>query len=112
MGCVMYSEARPDAAEFNRMFVSPTGRGHRLGRRLPDKMLEQLTADGYNLVCFSSATFLTHARAKYEDAGVVPMPQPQGFPNEWQDKVYVMERSIASLRKVCQLRSSKEDFRP
>lgn len=95
MGCVMYSDAGTGTAEFNRMFVSPAGRGHRLGRRLLDAMFDQMTADGYNRVFFSSATFLTHARTMYEDAGFVPMPQPQGLPDEWQDKVYFMKRSLA-----------------
>ena len=27
-GCVMYGQASPRVAEFNRMFVSPAGRGH------------------------------------------------------------------------------------
>lgn len=95
MGCVMYREARPGTAEFNRMFVSPAGRGHRLGRRLLDEMFKQLVADGYDHVFFSSATFLTQARAMYEDAGFVPMSQPKSFPDEWQDKVYFMKRSLA-----------------
>ncbi|WP_171210909.1 MULTISPECIES: GNAT family N-acetyltransferase [unclassified Ruegeria] len=95
MGCVMYSEARPGTAEFNRMFVSQAGRGLGLGRRLLNEMFEQLAADGYSHVFFSSATFLTQARAMYEDAGFVPMPQPESFPDKWQDKVYFMERSLA-----------------
>lgn len=94
-GCVMYGEARPGIAEFNRMFVSAGGRGHRLGRKLLDHMLKQMTADGYSRVFFSSASFLTHARAVYEDAGFVPMPHPEGFPEEWRDKVYLMERALA-----------------
>lgn len=94
-GCVMYSEARPGIAEFNRMFVSPDVRGYGLGRKLLDHMFEQMAADGYKRVFYSSATFLTHARAMYENAGFVPMPHPEGFPVEWRDKVYFMERSLA-----------------
>jgi GNAT superfamily N-acetyltransferase len=90
-GCVMYSEASPGSAEFNRMFVSVTGHG--LGRRLLDGMFEQMVIDGYKRVFYSSATFLTHARAMYENAGFVPMQHPQSFPDEWRDKVYFMERS-------------------
>ncbi len=95
MGCIMYSQASPGSAEFNRMFVSPAGRGHGLGRKLLDHMFKQMVADGYARVFYSSATFLTHARAMYEDAGFVPMPHPEGFPDEWRDKVYFMERSLA-----------------
>ena len=91
----MYSEASLGIAEFNRMFVSADGRGHGLGRRMLDHMFEQMTTDVYAHVFFSSATFLTHARAMYENAGFVPMPHPAGFPDEWRDKVYFMERSLA-----------------
>ncbi|MGB7270757.1 MAG: GNAT family N-acetyltransferase [Albidovulum sp.] len=94
-GCVMYSPASSGVAEFKRMFVSPGGRGHGLGRKMLDRMFEQMATDGYARVFFSSATFLTHARAMYEDAGFVPMPHPAGFPDDWRDKVYFMERSLA-----------------
>ena len=93
-GCVMYSEASPGNAEFKRMFVSATGRGHGLGRILLTRMFEQMVADGYHRVFFSSATFLTHARTMYENAGFIPMPHPRGFPDDWRDKVYFMERSL------------------
>ncbi len=93
-GCVMYSEARPGVAEFKRMFVSVAGRGKGLGRKLLDRMFEQMVADGYEKVFFSSAAFLTYARAMYKNAGFFDMPHPQAFPDAWRDKVYFMERSL------------------
>ena len=39
-GCVMYNEAEPEVAEFNRMFVSEGGRGHGLGRLMLERMFE------------------------------------------------------------------------
>ena len=93
-GCVMYGEASTGVAEFNRMFVSVSGRGHGLGRKLLNRMVEQMIADGYTRVFFSSATFLTHARAMYEAAGFALMPQPKGFPKKLRDKVYFMERLL------------------
>ena len=95
VGCVMYQEAKPGVAEFNRMFVSDGGRGHGLGRRMLDQMFDQMIADGYKRVFFSSATFLTHARAMYEGAGFTDCPHPVGFPAKWRDRVYFMERSLA-----------------
>ena len=94
LGCVMYSEASQGIAKSNRMFVSRDGRGHGLGRKMLDHMFDQMAADGYKRVFYSSATFLTHARAMYENAGFVPMPHPEGFPDEWRAKVYFMERSL------------------
>ncbi|MEX0339196.1 MAG: GNAT family N-acetyltransferase [Arenibacterium sp.] len=94
VGCVMYNEASPGMAVFNRMFVSDSGRGHGIGRRLLNQMFEQMIADGYSRVRFSSATFLTHARAMYEAAGFAPIPHPDGFPAEWKPYVYFMERPL------------------
>jgi GNAT superfamily N-acetyltransferase len=93
-GCVMYHEAEDGVAEFNRMFVSGRGRGHGLGRLMLDEMFESLIADGYRKVFFSSATFLTHARAMYEGAGFTEMAPPAGLPVEWRDRVYFMERPL------------------
>jgi ribosomal protein S18 acetylase RimI-like enzyme len=90
----MYGEASTGVAEFNRMFVSVSGRGHGLGRKILNQMVEQMIADGYTRVFFSSATFLTHARAMYEAAGFVLMPQPKDFPKKLRDKVYFMERLL------------------
>lgn len=97
VGCVMYHEAGEDAgvAEFKRMFVSENGRGYGLGRLMLEYMFEQLIADGYRNVFFSSATFLTHARAMYEAAGFTSIPHPAGFPEEMRERVYFMERDLA-----------------
>ncbi len=94
VGCVMYLEAGPEVAEFKRMFVSEKGRGHGLGGLMLAAMFENLVADGYRKVYFSSATFLTHARAMYEAAGFVSIPHPAGFPEEWLKRVYFMERTL------------------
>lgn len=94
-GCVMYHEADDGLAEFKRMFVAEAGRGYGIGRLMLSRMFEQMTEDGYSKVFFSSATFLTHARAMYEKAGFKPMPQPEGFPEEWKERVYFMERDLA-----------------
>lgn len=90
----MYNAATADTAEFNRMFVNATGRGHGLGRKLLEAMFEQMRADGYTNALFSSATFLTHARAMYRRAGFTDIPHPDGFPDEWRRYVYFMQRSL------------------
>lgn len=93
-GCVMYNQAGPGVAEFNRMFVSETGRGNGIGHLLLERMFEQLIVDGYEKVFFASATFLTHARKMYEDAGFVDMTHPPSTPDVWRDKIYFMERAL------------------
>lgn len=94
VGCVMYNEQTAGVAEFNRMFVSEAGRGHGIGSRLLDAMISQMIEDGYERVVFSSAIFLTHAKAMYEAAGFTNVPHPDGFPEEWKPYVYFMERPL------------------
>lgn len=93
-GCVMYNKAESGVAEFNRMFVHKNGRGHGIGRLMLDHMFEAMRADGYERVMFSSATFLEHARRMYENAGFKDMPIPNGFPDQWRDYVYFMQRAL------------------
>lgn len=93
-GCVMYRALRPGVAEFNRLFVSETARGHGIGRLLLDHMFEAMRADGYQTVHFSSARFLTHARALYESMGFNLIPTPDEVSEEHRQIVYFMERSL------------------
>ena len=93
-GCVMYHEAKPDTAEIKRLFVNDAGRGHRLGRQLLERMFEEMIADGYQHVIFSSARFLTHARRLYESVGFVDMPHPSDFPEHLRDFAYFMRRPL------------------
>jgi len=95
VGCVMYQAMEPDVAEIKRLYVSDTGRGHGLGKALLTEMFAQMAADGYTTVRFSSARFLTHARALYESAGFTDIPQPADFPGFLRDFVYFMERPLA-----------------
>jgi len=76
------------------MFVSERGRGHGLGRLLLDKMCEQMVKDGHHKAIFSSANFLTHAKAMYVAAGFSSTTHPEGFPDEWKPYVYFMERKL------------------
>ena len=96
VGCVMYNKQQAGVAEFNRMFVSEAGRGHGVGGKMLERMFEQMVADGYEKVIFSSAKFLTHARTMYRNAGFEDMPHPDGFPDAWRDYVYFMQRPLVS----------------
>jgi GNAT superfamily N-acetyltransferase len=93
-GCVMYRAQEPGVAEIFRLFVNDAGRGHGIGRLLLEEMFTAMIADGYHTVRFSSARFLTHARRLYESAGFHDIPHPDGFPQDWRDFVYFMERPL------------------
>ena len=70
------------------------GRGHGIGRRLLHAMFDQMRADGYDTVRFSSARFLSHAEALYRSVGFHDAPHPPGFPEHLKSFVYFMERPL------------------
>ncbi|WP_366524028.1 GNAT family N-acetyltransferase [uncultured Tateyamaria sp.] len=87
VGCVMYNEMSAGVAEFNRMFGSEAGHGHGIGRLLLNKRYNQLIEVGCQKVVFSSAVFLTYAKARYQAAGFTGSLHPKGFPDEWKPYV-------------------------
>jgi ribosomal protein S18 acetylase RimI-like enzyme len=94
VGCVMYQEMEPGVAEVKRLFVDPSGRGHRLGQTLLTEMFGRMKADQYTRVRFSSAKFLKHARALYESVGFEDIAQPKDLPEYLRDFVYFMEKPL------------------
>lgn len=93
-GCVMYQELEPGVAEVKRLFVRENARGHRLGEALLTGMFDQMRADGYKTVRFSSAKFLIHARSLYERVGFTDIPHPEGWPDFLRPITYHMERPL------------------
>jgi len=94
VGRVMYLGQEPGLAEIKRLIVSESGRGHGLGRVLPEEMFAQMRGDGYERVQFSSARFLTHARRLYASCGFQDIPHPGSCPDGLRDFVYFMERPL------------------
>lgn len=94
VGCVMYHALEPGIAEIKRLFVSDSGRGHGLGKRLLLQKFDAMTADGCQTVIFLSARFLTHARRLYESVGFHDIPHPDDFPDNLRSFVYFMQRPL------------------
>ncbi|MCJ8324786.1 MAG: GNAT family N-acetyltransferase [Rhizobiales bacterium] len=94
VGCVMYLELEPGVAEVKRLYVKSSARGHRLGHALLHEMFARMKADHYSSARFSSAKFLTHARALYVSVGFTEIPQPDDLPVFLHDVVYFMQRRL------------------
>jgi GNAT superfamily N-acetyltransferase len=90
----MYHELEPGIAEIKRLFVDEAGRGYGLGVILLTTMFEQQRQDGYSVVRFNSAQFLTNARSLYEKVGFADIKHPPGFPDHLKKIVYFMERPL------------------
>lgn len=94
VGCVMYDEMESGVAEIKRLFVDESGRGRGFGRALLEAMFVAMRRDGYSIVRFSSARFLTHARKLYVSVGFQDIPHPPGFPDGAKEFVYFMEQPL------------------
>ena len=70
-GCVMSHEIEPGVAEMKRLFVAESARGHGLGRRLVEALMDQARADGHRRMRLDTAFFLATAIALYRRLGFV-----------------------------------------
>lgn len=68
-GCIMYKRLRETTAEFKRLYVRPTGRGHGFGRRLVEITIDAIKEAGYKEVVLDSDPELATAIAMYERMG-------------------------------------------
>lgn len=68
-GCIMYKPLSETTAEFKRLYVRPTGRGHGFGRRLVEITIDAIKDVGYKEVVLDSDPELATAIAMYERMG-------------------------------------------
>lgn len=69
VGCVFCVAENVTTAKLRILLVDPTGRGHRLGRRLVDTCLDFARAAGYLRITLWTNDVLVSARRIYEAAG-------------------------------------------
>lgn len=72
VGCGGLQRIDATTAEIKRMWVDPSVRGRRLGRRLLDHLEETAAARGYTGVILDTNATLTEAIAMYTAAGYTP----------------------------------------
>ena len=68
-GCVALHPMEGDRCELKRLYVRPEFRGHKLGRLLVDRIIEDARAEGYPCLLLDTLDFLKTAIALYKEVG-------------------------------------------
>lgn len=89
-------QLRPGVAEVKRLYIRPQFRGHRLGERLLQRVLDDARAFGYAQVCLDSAPFMASAHRLYEGHGFIDCPAYEGteVPAAFQGRWRFMTRAL------------------
>ena len=94
VGCVAFRKIDETTAELKRMYVTPDQRGKGTGLALVEALLTQALEMGYTKMTLSSWHTMLGAHKIYRGLGFVDVPQPDGFPPEFHDKVVFMELAL------------------
>lgn len=72
VGCVYLYDLPADEGEIKRLYVRDDYRGHGLGRRLMEALIEYAERSGYSALRLDTAPFMDSARRLYRELGFEP----------------------------------------
>jgi len=93
VGCVAYHRLDDSTAEMKRLYVMPSGRGHRLGERLARRIVELAREDGYERMVLDTVAPLEAAVSLYRKLGFEEI-EPY-YHNPFGDVIYFGMNLIA-----------------
>lgn len=73
-GCIALLPYAPTSAEVKRLWVRPEARGHKVGRRLVETLIERARRAGYHYVLLSTSVRMTDAQRLYRSLGFEVIP--------------------------------------
>lgn len=74
VGCAGFREVNEVTCEMKRVYVSPVARGQNIGRRLVERVLDEVRAVGYTRICLDVLPEFKAAQQLYASLGFVAAP--------------------------------------
>lgn len=69
VGCIALRKFDDQKCEMKRLYVDPAGRGHQIGRKLVEKVINEAKAIGYRQMLLDTLPFMEGAIHIYESVG-------------------------------------------
>jgi GNAT superfamily N-acetyltransferase len=93
-GCIALKRHDDETCELKRLYVRPAFRGHQLGRRLVNLVLDAARDVGYERIILDSHISMKPAHEIYLAAGFRFVAPPANFPDRFRPVVVFMERDV------------------
>jgi putative acetyltransferase len=97
-GCVGYRQMTAEICEMKYLYVRPTHRGHKLGRRLVEQLLRQASASGYALMRLETVQFMQNAVRMYESLGFTRCEPYYQIPQVFLPVTIFMQKDLSRDR--------------
>lgn len=91
-----YRRLDEGVCELKRLFVGDAGRGHGLGKRLTQALIDAAVADGYVTMRLDTGGLMTEAVALYEAMGFHRIAPYHSYPTDISARLIFMEKTIAA----------------
>lgn len=93
-GCVALKPHTDVKSELKRLYVSPKFRGHQLGVKLTQALIDEARSIGYRCIVLDSHISLESAHHVYRSLGFVNVDAPLDFPEEFKPVVVFMRLDL------------------
>ena len=94
VGAGAYHRLEDGVCELKRLFVSDAARGHGVGRKLAQALIEAAREEGYTVARLDTAKLLTEAIALYHGLGFEDRSPYLDYPERFLPHLVFMERGI------------------
>jgi GNAT superfamily N-acetyltransferase len=94
VGGIAYRDLGDGACEMKRLFVPVRFQGHGTGRLLCETLIEEATADGYDVMRLDTGAKNSEALVMYESLGFQPCPAYHEYPSQLMAHLLFLEKQL------------------